>query len=136
MGESKHISWEIKENVPLTQEELDMSNRKQFFIYGSFNTYSMPVRMQYTGEYYQAFVELGDTAELLFFLTEGPDLKFKIFPDVEDANPGTDHRVFGYTEEWTGAQWKIGTDFDEPEPYKRYEVKAFANDNGMVTKVA
>merc|ERR1712060_575559 len=99
--------------------------------------YAEPVKMLYTGQYYQAFVELGVTAELRFFLTDGPDSIFKIFPDIEDANPSMQHQVSGWysSSDNAGAQWKIGIDSDETEPYKRYEIKAFTNDDGVVTKV-
>jgi len=124
------IEWTILRREKLTEADVVLANRLPFFILSSSPGFE-PIKMAYTSQYYQAFVELGSTVAFEFVVSQGFAGR-KLFPSVPNASPFEPHEIMDV--DWTGDMWKIGGDGDDPSPSKRYELKVFVAD-GRVSRV-
>merc|ERR1712039_48064 len=127
------VDWSFMRTEALSAEARESAERTKYFVADSFNENGQSYQMNYTGEYYQFYFELGPRKRERFkiFLARG----MCFYPSVTNASPHTRHDILGPESSFTAAAssnaWVIGHDAkDQAEDGKRYEVRLFVDEGG------
>jgi len=135
-GETKKVNWEHLRNEELTRDELMTSRQAQYFAVGTWDGMSNIHKMQWTGEYYQFYVQLGSRQVESFQIYQEGNRNKCIYPDTADANPHDGFQVCGPDRLSAGLMWTIGAnESDEAAEGRRYMIRLRVGQDGTVEKV-
>merc|ERR1711920_14634 len=128
--DDKKVSWSYVRNEELSAAMVEQARRPQFFVCGSWDFNAQLHRMQFTGEYFQFYIELGNGKQEGFQVFENGNFGRCFCPSVANASPHVKHELMGPDAKSKGLCWTIGHhDADQAEPGKRYEVRLFVDED-------
>lgn len=140
-SDSPKVCWEkVAKMAPLRQEIIDRQNLPVFSLVGSWD-WTGSMKMNWTGEFFQFFVELGEAEQVSFTILKENNLDGCFYPSIADASLGDKYTIVGPVRARKGMyHWTIGKETwsgrsDDAARGKRYEIKVFV-ENEVPVKVA
>jgi len=129
-SESQKVTWSFLRNEELTRTEHAEAKRPLFFAVGTWDDGMGVHRMNWTGEYFQFYVQLGSRAKESFQIYMNGNRSKCIYPGTADANPFEKHELKGPDRLSAGFMWTIGAnESDEADAGARYEIRLRVSDD-------
>jgi polyketide synthase-associated protein len=129
---SQQVSQQrIAIEAPLREDLVSRQRLPVFHIIGTWDSWSTSLKMNWTGHYYQFFVELGDEARASFQILKDASYYRAFYPSVVEASLGDKYGINGPGRPQLGSyHWTIGKEEwsgkkDNAARGKRYEIRLF-----------
>jgi len=107
----KRVTWQLKGNTPLNEDERILAQKAVFSTFGSWDGGVRLRGLRWNGSYHYFLVELGADGEAKFQLAQDYDWDRLFFPSVADAGLEEKYDVLGPAPgggRSRGLNWKIG----------------------------
>jgi len=127
------VSWQkLSGTQTPSPAQVALVSQPKYFVLGSWTDGSYTNKMNWTGSYYQFFLQLGPRLKESFqILIDG----LFIYPSVHDAHYEDESSILG-PERFAANSWTIGaTELDKPAEGRRYEIRLFVSPVGTVTQL-
>jgi hypothetical protein len=136
---SQQVSWKkITAQAPLRE---DLISRQRLPTFHLMLGKTPGQKMNWTGNFFEFFVELGDEEHVTFLILKDGDYARAYFPSIADAAMGDKYKISGpgYPKDkslhWTIGKEDFGGRKDSAEKGKRYQIRMLVDENGKPFKV-
>jgi hypothetical protein len=136
---SQQVSWKkIAAQSPLREDLISRQRLPAFYL---MLGKTAGQKMNWTGSFFEFFVELGDEEHVTFLILKDGDYARAYFPSIADAAMGDKYKISGpgYPKDkslhWTIGKEDFGGRKDSAEKGKRYQIRLVVDENGKPLKI-